>query len=77
MMGNENRHDQSQDFDYVGENAVATSNYTVNFTAMVGSWFLERENYDFDTATCGDDDDYEENYGEDDDDEECDGYTQV
>ena len=59
-MANENRHDQSQDFDVVGESRLATLSYSVNYTNLLGTWFSEKKYYDYDTATCTVYDDEEE-----------------
>ncbi len=81
-MTNEERHDQATDYDYVGENFVATANYSYSLTTMVESWFLQKENYDYYSAYCSDGDDYDyddkrnvENSNQDED--PCGGYTQV
>ena len=71
-MENENRHDQSQDYDFVGENLGATLNYTVNFTSIVASWFENKKFYNYYTGTCTDAD-----QDEDEDGEGCIPYTQV
>ncbi len=80
-MTNEERHDQSTDYDYLGENLVATGNYSYSLTTMVESWFLERENYDYYTAYCDDgddDDDDDDNVDSSNGDKDpCSGYTQV
>lgn len=72
MEANENRHEQSTDYDYVGEILYSTANYSVNLTTMVSVWFNEGINYDYSQGACLDED------GEaDDDDEECARYIQV
>ena len=70
---NEDRHDQSTEFDYVGQNILATDETNINYTILLGSWFKQRSKYNYYTGSCTveDGDDNEENP------EECEGYTQV
>lgn len=74
-MENEDRHSQSADFDYVGENFAATISYTVNYTEIIGRlWFGEKRYFNYYTATCYDGDgngDDNGGYGS------CARYTQV
>ena len=82
MVSNENRHEQSSEFDYVGENMAATRNYTYNLTTLVGQWFERGKNYDFYSLTCQEEDDDEEmnerrRRQEDDEADICQPYTQV
>ena len=70
MMENENRHDQSTTFDYVGENLGATRNYSVDYVKIISTWFNEGQNYDYNSAACVDEDGNEEEEG-------CQFYTQV
>ena len=70
MMENENRHDQSTTFDYVGETLGATRNYSVDYVKIISTWFDEGQNYDYNSATCQDEDGNEEEEG-------CQFYTQV
>lgn len=53
---NENRHTQSVKFDYVGENALALSGYTANYTLLVNRWFKIGQSYDYNTKYCTDED---------------------
>ena len=72
MMPNENRHDQSTVFDYVGQINAASANYTINLTSMVFEWYYEGLNFDYSQAACIDED------GEAQEDAEgCDRYIQV
>lgn len=69
---NEDRHDQSTKYDYVGQNIVATDESSVNYTILLGTWFKQRSNYNYYTSGCLDED------GEERDDlEGCEGYSQV
>ena len=69
---NEDRHDQSSEFDYIGQNIVATDETSVNYTILMGMWFKQRSNFNFYTGGCRDED------GEEGDDlEGCEGYSQV
>ena len=72
MMPNENRHDQSTVFDYVGQINAASANYTINLTSMVFEWYYEGLSFDYSQAACVDDD------GEAQDEAEgCERYIQV
>lgn len=72
MMANENRHDQSTVFDYVGQINAASSNYTINLTSMVFEWYYEGLDFDYSQAACIDED------GEEQDElEGCERYVQV
>ena len=70
LMPNENRHAQSEDFDYVGELAGASVNYTINYTAIVFDWYFDGLNYDYSQAACIDEDGEAEEEG-------CERYIQV
>ena len=71
-MPNENRHDQSTVFDYVGQISAASANYTINLTSMVFQWYYEGLSFDYSQAACVDED------GEAQDEEEgCERYIQV
>jgi len=72
MEANENRHEQSQDYDYVGEITYGTANYTVNMTSMVYQWFAEGVNYDYSQQAC-----LNENGEAENDNDECIHYLQV
>jgi hypothetical protein len=79
-MRNEHRHDQSEDYDYVGENIAATANYTYNLTRMVQTWWAGQYYYDYSTAYCGDDEEDNNKDKRNDDKEEfdeCQSYTQM
>lgn len=69
---NEDRHDQSTEYDYVGQNIVATDENSVNYTILMGKWFNQRSRYNYYTGGCQDED------GEEKEDlEGCEGYSQV
>ena len=68
----EELNDQSTEFDYVGENKLATASYTVNYTILMQTWFNQKTYYDYYTAACTDEDG-----NEDEDGEACREYTQV
>ena len=54
---NENRHTQSTTFDYVGENMLALSSSSANYTLLVNKWFqIGKTSYDFYTGYCRDED---------------------
>ncbi|XP_064398516.1 peptidase inhibitor 16-like [Halichondria panicea] len=53
---NENRHTQSTKFDYVGENKLALSGYSANYTLLVNRWFKIGQSYDHYTGYCRDED---------------------
>ncbi len=72
IEANENRHEQSLEFDYVGEVSYGTANYTVSLTNMVGEWFQEGINYDYSQRAC-----LNENGEAEDDNDECVRYLQV
>ena len=72
MEANENRHEQSVDYDYVGEITFGSANYTVNMTSMVYEWFAEGVNYDYSQRAC-----LNENGEAEDDNDECIRYLQV
>lgn len=70
---NENRHTQSNTFQYVGQSLIATSSYTVNYTILVRQWFeMGRANYNYYSRYCTDQDGNEDEEGE-----ACAGYIQV
>lgn len=73
-MPNEDRHDQSTEFDFVGENLAATTNYSanLNFTAIVAGWFENKKFFNYYTLTCTDADGNEDDEGE-----GCTRYTQL
>lgn len=69
---NEDRHDQSTEYDYIGQNIVATDEQSVNYTLLMGEWFNQRSRYNYYTGGCRDED------GEEREDlEGCEGYSQV
>ena len=69
---NENRNDQTTQFDSVGEIYAATANYSVDFAALVSTWYEEGLFYDYYNGICLDED------GEENDKEEaCAKYKQV
>jgi len=70
MMENENRHDQSTAYDYIGETLGATRNYSVDYVKIVSKWFQQGSMFNYDSATCTDEDGNEEEEG-------CQFYTQV
>ena len=72
MEPNENRHEQSTEYDYVGEITHGSTNYTFDFMSMVGEWFNEGANYDFSQGACLDEDGEAQE-----DDDECTRYIQV
>lgn len=80
-MSNERRHEQSSEFDYVGENMGATRNHTYNLSTLVGQWFERGQNYDYYSLTCQDEEDEEMNERrrrqEEDEADACQPYTQV
>ncbi len=67
---NERKHEQSTDYDYVGEILDGSGNYTINLTAMVFNWFFEGRDYNFNSAACVDEDGEEAEEG-------CERYLQV
>ena len=70
MMPNENRHDQSTEFDYVGQINGASANYTINLTSMVFQWYFEGLSFDYSQAACIDEDGEAQEEG-------CERYIQV
>lgn len=69
---NEDRHDQSTEYDYIGQNIIATDEQSVNYTLLMGKWFNQRSRYNYYTGGCRNDD------GEEREDlEGCEGYSQV
>lgn len=69
---NEDRHDQSTKYDYIGQNILATDDTSVNYTILLGKWFQQRSSYNYYTGTCRDED------GEEREDlEGCEGYSQM
>ena len=72
MMPNEDRHDQSTMFDYVGQINAASANYTINLTSMVFQWYYEGLSYDYSQAACIDDDEEAQDEAE-----GCERYIQV
>ena len=69
---NEDRHDQSTEYDYIGQNIVATDETSVNYTILLGKWFKQRSKYNYYTGGCQNEDGEEmENL------EGCEGYSQV
>ena len=67
---NNNRHVESSNFDYVGENMLATTNSSYNYTTLVSMWYDDWIYYNYANATCID--------GNGDvNSEKCEGYTQV
>ena len=70
MMPNENRHEQSTEFDYVGQTNGGSLNNTINLTAMVFDWYYEGVDYDYSQAACIDEDGEAAEEG-------CDNYIQV
>ena len=69
-MPNENRHEQSTEYDYVGQINSASFNYTINLTAMVFDWYFDGREYDYSQAACIDEDGEEAEEG-------CERYIQV
>lgn len=69
---NEDRHDQSTEFDYVGQNIIATDETNINYTILMGGWFKQRSRYNYYTGVCVD-----ENGDESENLEGCEGYSQV
>ena len=70
MMPNENRHEQSTEYDYVGQINAASLNYTINLTSMVFDWYFDGRAYDHTQAACIDDEGEEAEEG-------CERYIQV
>ena len=70
LMPNENRHEQSTEFDYVGQLNSASLNNTINLTSLVFDWYFEGRAYDYSQAACIDDDGEEDEEG-------CESYVQV
>ena len=69
---NDDRHDQSTEYDYIGQNILATDEQSVNYTTLLGGWFKQRSRYNYYTGGCTDDD------GEENEElEGCEGYSQV
>ncbi len=73
---NENRHTQSLKYDYVGENMLALSGYSANYTLLVNRWYKIGQSYDFQTMYCRDEDGNQEQC-EDEMDCICSPYVQV
>ena len=73
---NEQRHTQSTKFDYVGQNMIALSGYSANYTLLVNRWFRIGQSYDFSTKYCRDEDGNSEQC-EDEEDCICAPYVQV
>lgn len=69
---NENRHEQSTEYDYVGEIMYGSGNFSINLTSMVFEWYFESRNYDYSSAACVD-----ENGDAADELEDCERYVQV
>ena len=69
---NEDRHDQSSEYDYVGQNILATDEQSVNYTNLMGRWFKQRSRYNYYTSGCVDEDGEEKEELE-----GCEGYSQV
>ena len=67
---NEKKHEQSTEYDFVGEILAGSGNYSINLTSMVFEWFFEGRNYQYSTAACIDDDGNEAEEG-------CERYLQV
>ena len=69
---NEDRHDQSTEYDYIGQNILATDESSVNYTILLGTWFKQRSRYNYYTGGCIDED------GEENEElEGCEAYSQV
>ncbi len=49
---NERKHEQSTEFEFVGEILDGSANYTINLTSMVFGWFFEGRDYSFSSAAC-------------------------
>ena len=49
---NDNRADQAPSFATVGENLLATSNSTVDYTSYVREWNSEEQFYNYASNTC-------------------------
>ena len=72
-MPNENRHEQSTVFDYVGQINDASANYTINLTSMVFQWYYEGLSFDYSQAACVD----EDGEAQEEEAEGCERYIQV
>ena len=72
MELNEHRHEQSTEYDFVGEILHGSGNYSINLTSMVFEWFFEGRNYDYSSAACVDEDGEQQ-----DEEEECRRFIQV
>ncbi len=53
---NEQRHEQSTNYDYVGEVMHGSANYSINLTSMVFEWYFDGRNYDYSLGSCVDED---------------------
>lgn len=71
-MEKEDLNQQTTEFDYVGESAIATASYSVNYTILMQKWFNQRNYYNYYSTACTDADGNEDEEGE-----ACRGYTQV
>ena len=69
---NENKHEQSTDYDYVGEILHASGNFSINLTSMVFEWYFDGRFYDYSQASC-----INENGEAQEDLEGCERYVQV
>ena len=69
---NEDRHDQSTEYDYIGQNILGTDETSVNYTILLGTWFKQRSMYNYYTGGCRDEDGEEKEELE-----GCEGYSQV
>lgn len=67
---NNDRHAESSNFDYVGENKLAVSSSSINYTILITAWFNEKELYHYTSANCIDAEGYVDS-------ELCEDYTQV
>lgn len=63
-MLNEDRNDQIQTYDYIGQSNGATISYTVNYTIMVQTWFQQGRFYNYYSGVCLNADGDEDEEGE-------------
>lgn len=69
---NENRHEQTTEYDYIGEIMHGSANYSINLTSMVFEWYFDGRNYDYSLGSC-----VNENGEAEEDLEGCERYVQV
>ena len=63
-MLNEDRNDQIQTYDYIGQSNGATISYTVNYTIMIQTWFQQGRLYNYYSGVCLNADGNEDEEGE-------------